>query len=821
MKKLTIFFIVFFCTTISFSQTVYYDAIYLTRFIKESSDGKLSLGPNNNTDNIVEQRLIEEQKLLIELKKLLTDKKNSLPKDKKWPKQDSIKLDSILRILPSIDKNLSELNSIERDTIFNILKRYFPLTNDMKNDKVNEIIHSNTILKNLSCDGIGKETNPINNVSLPNIMNSIGGLDVTNIADGLAKFLVKRTKEELNVAFFSKFKDVLQKSEYRDLQILFPNTWELLDAIGDQIYDYKKYIQNLREAFQIDIKALDVNLPGIIPSHSDFFEKHFELAASLNTACYITRSLKNQVHPADIIDQYPLNEYFIKKNQTDYFNKNWSGAIQTLQLISGSLRTSSKDKERYWVDFKSIKEMLNNKIAFQIYLGLIYQVAKNERYNSIHYEKGTLIDILNKVDFNKDYDNYKNYISNFALKVNDLNEMLINYSKPRNDSIAIENYTRFFKSSVELIEYCTLVSDLPHFKDVVGDIKFRDELKPYFKITYETSDLALDINRRNYSSAVNHAVTIYNLVRTKVVEKDLTNEKDKLATKTISCKQKKTLRKYIRTIGKLDKLAGVPINTDLKTKINDHINSTIKATADQSLIIGKHEDSVKKSSELLKKLTLYGTFMSTIATAKNSDEVEQAIESAALPSGSSRIKRETPFNVSLNAYCGMYAGYERIKGLDRPLSWTYQKINSYGVSAPIGISISTGGHNFAFLCPSHEGHWSYSAFISIIDIGAIASFRFKDSESKSDSGSVSVSQIPKIQLKDIVSPGLFLSFGLPKCPLSVNIGAQLGPNLREVNQATDDKGNKVNLYQNNVYWRYSVSLVVDIPIFNFYTKSKK
>jgi hypothetical protein len=51
------------------------------------------------------------------------------------------------------------------------------------------------------------------------------------------------------------------------------------------------------------------------------------------------------------------------------------------------------------------------------------------------------------------------------------------------------------------------------------------------------------------------------------------------------------------------------------------------------------------------------------------------------------------------------------------------------------------------------------------------------------------------------------------------MGAQVGPNLRKVN-VEDENGDIVNKYQDNVYWRFSVSVVVDIPILNFYTKSR-
>ena len=561
-------------------------------------------------------------------------------------------------------------------------------------------------------------------------LSSIGGLDVTNIASGLAGFLVKRTKTELNVAFFTRFRDVLNKPQYADLKILFPNTWELLDAIGDEIYDYNRYIQNLREAFISDIITLDEHLPGIIPNHEDFFSRHFGLSAGLRSACYVTTSLKYRIHPGDILDGYPV-DYLV--NNGDTIDKNLTGAIQTLQLISGSLRDTASGDANYWVGAEQIRKLVNDRKAFRIWLGLVWQVAGNERYNGIPYKTGSFRDLLGEMDINKDLPAYRDLINGFAWRVGELSELVSVKQKPANDSASFERFAQYFRSAAGLLEYGARVTTLPHFNG--SGEEDAAAIDTYFRIIDETAGLAVEINRKNYSSAVNHAVTIYNLILTKPAEKE-----------------------------------------------------------------------EEASKEMLRKLSQYGAFMASVAAAKTPDEVQEAIESAALPAGSSRIKRETPFNVSLNAYTGLFVGYERITSMGKQPF----EINSYGVAAPVGVAISTGGHSFLCLFPKNEGHWSYSAFISLIDIGAVASFRFQND---------SVSQVPTIQLQDIFSPGLFLSVGIPKCPLSVNLGAQVGPNLRSVN-VPDGNGNMVNKYQNNLYWRFSLSLVVDIPIFNFYTRSK-
>ncbi len=57
-------------------------------------------------------------------------------------------------------------------------------------------------------------------------------------------------------------------------------------------------------------------------------------------------------------------------------------------------------------------------------------------------------------------------------------------------------------------------------------------------------------------------------------------------------------------------------------------------------------------------------------------------------------------------------------------------------------------------------------------------------------------------------------YGVPKYPLSIGIGAQMGPHLRTVR----DNGGAV--MQTNG-WRLGAFIAVDIPIVNLFTTSKK
>jgi hypothetical protein len=195
------------------------------------------------------------------------------------------------------------------------------------------------------------------------------------------------------------------------------------------------------------------------------------------------------------------------------------------------------------------------------------------------------------------------------------------------------------------------------------------------------------------------------------------------------------------------------------------------------------------------RLAKYGSFMANVATAKTADEVAKAIEIAALPVGFSRVKRETIFNVAVNAYVGPFIGYERIRGVD-----SSGKVNSYGITAPIGVSLSKG-YSVLFFNSNHRS--SSSIFFSLFDIGAITAFRFTND---------STEKVPTIQLKDIISPGIYFSHGFGRTPISLNIGYQAGPVLRRVRLDENE--------YSKAYSRISISLVVDIPVFNLYSRSR-
>lgn len=177
-----------------------------------------------------------------------------------------------------------------------------------------------------------------------------------------------------------------------------------------------------------------------------------------------------------------------------------------------------------------------------------------------------------------------------------------------------------------------------------------------------------------------------------------------------------------------------------------------------------------------------------MAQAKDSEDVQKAIEAFALPVGSYSVKRQAAFNVSINSYSGILLGkdYAQVDGKTRGAFST-------GFTAPVGLSVSFG--NVSLL-------WGQSAlglYIPLIDVGAVTRLRF-DSKDNAD-------VLPELSFKNIFSPGLYFTLGIPGSPFSLNLGGQYGPEFKQV-------GGTANFSA----FRVGAGLTIDIPLFNLYTR---
>jgi len=237
---------------------------------------------------------------------------------------------------------------------------------------------------------------------------------------------------------------------------------------------------------------------------------------------------------------------------------------------------------------------------------------------------------------------------------------------------------------------------------------------------------------------------------------------------------------------------GVEFSTSLYTQ--NYANSALVAL---NFIRDTYSDTTMN-----KDLFKYITLIADISHAQNTQEVRTIVDRAILPVGSYAIKRSTGFSVAVNAYAGIAGGHE----------WTNQGSNNWssagaaiGFSLPIGISI-----NWSKGDEDNMAH-SNTFFLSLLDLGAIANYNLGNTE---DDGET-ISTAPEITFANVFSPGISYIYGINKSPISVSLGLQYMPNLREITDASNITLGTADAVQ------LKIGILVDVPLFNVVMKGRE
>lgn len=524
------------------------------------------------------------------------------------------------------------------------------------------------------CNKESPSSTKIFKVNNNNILASLGGLDVTKYADGLAKFLVKRTKEELTISFFDKFKSEFNTKP--DVKKLFPKTSEILDRI-DEIYDYSRYLNLLRESYQNDFNNLPENVEELILGKNDTeIDPKYKLGVQISSK--IIQGLRDKSHPGKILSSIDASRF-------ELLHPDFKNCFIFSQILSESLRdTFSGANTPYWIDGSKILELSQNNELLNIFIGLTIEDLRTKQ-TDLFIRLNDITIVNSVIPFISEFSQLTQGVSSL-IKLNH-DERNIN----QEDIFKYIDYSlKIFQVSKKLLSGFNLTNQCTYNLDMV------------LSVLEVTNSIYANIATKKYSSAIFDLLELIELIPN--------------------------------------------LNQDNK------IDWFMK----------------------------YGSFMAETIAAENSDEVAKVIETYAMPNGSSRVKRNSNFNISLNSYLGLYGGMEDGKSV-------------FGIAAPVGIAFSHGWEK-----------GSISLYITAIDIGAISTFRFNNEED----------DVAKIYLREIISPGAFISYGFKQSPFSLNLGFQRAPLLKRVGSSQ----NEVDLEHNT---RVSLSFLVDIPLLNVYNKTKK
>ncbi|HAD97907.1 MAG TPA: hypothetical protein DCG19_10915, partial [Cryomorphaceae bacterium] len=410
--------------------------------------------------------------------------------------------------LRTLDHRLSEgqVQFLQQDsaTLMDILKNhsvystYQGIAKDFENNPFIALSHS-------ASQSIAPSDQP--NVPSDFSLGGLSGFNVTHIADGLARFLVERTKQELSVAFFEKFKEQLEAQ--RQLQILFPSTFQRLEAIGDDIYRFSAYLESLRTAFQQDLTSLLPHLRQLIqdPSMDQVFAQNPVLRIILSDGLYLVMQLNDDKHIGDALNSYI--SYEASPAHLDSINSNIYPSLALLNTISQSLRNDTPANGSYWVRSQDFAE-LKDEVTLKLYLGLLYQqleLFEIEHNQQLRIGNRPVLDFLEKgnQDFSKFRDTAIALISPVVQEGKEI-DVKLSYILNLQQQGQKANYTDFYELMQASLNFLETVKKT--YQLVSGE-KVPLGFDRFLKLTHSLGDMYVDINEKRYASAVSELVSLY------------------------------------------------------------------------------------------------------------------------------------------------------------------------------------------------------------------------------------------------------------------------------------------------------------------------
>lgn len=628
------------------------------------------------------------------------------------------------------------------------------------------------------------ESNAFGSNAVQSIAAFAGGIDVTDLANAVSAFLIKRAKQELTIAFFERFRKFSEKNP--EFEILFPKTTNTLKGLLS--FSYPKMLPALQTAFLDDLDKVTEKIDNVmeLPRYQTLLANFPEIKICLRSIKIVHELEVGYSNAAEILREFSAFPEWQASNSTEAF-KNAGSMLAVATIFSESIRNNpdSSGTEAVWINAKELKELVTTPLLFDIYLSLVYQKIKHDKITFYDKNTGTntLADLIKTNT--ESIISFRSNLNEFFVLVSQVNGVVNNIAdkKAAHTAITNEDYYNYINTSVDIVQGSV---------EIINDYVKTPVSMDVFPVVRKANDIFKDGYSKQYAQLFSDLVDEFDLIA-KLTDKRTEFEtlKNKSGITDYAGSEKKTVATMVKNTASF---------TEIKEKSIETIEEGLKATANPNLTTALGHYRLKQLVHFLKELKPYGLFMANVVAAQKPEDMQAALENAVLPVGSSSIKKNTVSNLSVQAYLGAY-----LSDKDNSFSaWT----SKFGVIAPIGISYTPG-----FL--SWKSGGSVSLFGSLLDLSAIVDYKLKKDSTITANGTTSaISKDYKVKLGQIFSPGVFVVYGFfGNLPLSIGAGGQYGPGLSKINV---DNTTVIN----NPSWRWSVFLAVDIPLFNLHNSVK-
>ncbi|MDW3191048.1 MAG: hypothetical protein R8G66_01750 [Cytophagales bacterium] len=619
---------------------------------------------------------------------------------------------------------------------------------------------------------------------IESLAGRVSGINVTNVATGVSRFLIERANEEVNILFFNKFKKFLEKNQ--EAATLFPLSTNFIT--NTEPFQYAILIQSFKEAFKEDIANLVTNMDGLfeLEKYKGFGENFPQAYAGLAAAASVSKLANGASFPDVIKHLGAFDNPSSSGKATDLYT-----SIKLMSILSESVRSNVEGEG--WVAVADInRDIIADNDTRQIFMGLIYERVQGLAFS----DKQKVQDILDKARQNgDDFRILLGYFRSIKQKWDGILALQqeIKDKKQKNEKVEYMEYYNFFEANINVIEQLldinSVITNLggnPH--QVAG----LSSTKDYLQLMRKGNQIYKNVSEKNYSSAVLNFVIVYKAIfGTGTLEYSDSKEQMKtfLAKKNVKFKGALSFKKGLKKTYRKEYLKDLGISVS-------QVNKQYK------------QNRVGISNS---KFLKYATFMASVAEAEGPNDVKNILRAAALPAGGSSIKKNSVFNISLQSYLGLYYNSNH----DRSISNAWN--NELGVIAPIGVSLNWGAGKYG----------SVGVMASFFDLGAIVDYEIRRDTTTTmttttdenmqtimvETETIQSETDYKVELGQIFSPGLYIVYGFGlNVPLTLGAGFQYGPGLTEINDA--------NAIIGKPDWRLNIFMAFDIPIFTIINNSK-
>ncbi len=766
MKKFVLFVVVNLLHIMSFAQIAYYDAIELSKKLSVNSQFDSSYTSYIGTlKKYVPENYVEKSN-----KEIVKYFHNNNPFFRGY----------FNLLIDSYDKK-ANLKMVD-------IKSLAPKDLQKHSDAIKEVDHIIGL-----AEGINEKAEKFD-------IDPVAGISVANIAEGLAMFMIERAKDELNVAFFERFKKFTEEND--EIKLLFPITTQRLSNILS--FHYSQMLTQLREAFYEDLNNLPDHVIKLLEEGENFkdLKQLPEAVIAINSIKFIRQI--EYLSPPELIKQLPQVLSDIDLNKLDNDGRqnyeNFKSSLELTVIFSESVTDTSDN--RNWVSSSDFyNKVLKNEATTLIFLGLVYQQIKDKPIKI----NGTLV--ADHIKEQNDSLWYKDRVMEFIHLINKIDDTAKEINQAKKENIKVDNN--------QVYSYINTFLDVASFgnKFIEKYNSGKNAYNDYLEYARYANEIYKFTYQQQYSSAVMSSVELFkailsninktadipdnefNIIDTakfvtgyiKSNEFNILLKKEKRQICRVKRDVKREIRKEKRYYIKTERAKIPPTKSRAELRrffIEKYNQEDVKKLIQDYAVVEQNE--LKWLEDLIK----YGNFMAGLVHADTPEDAKNLIQSVALPSGSTTIKKNSNFNVSINGYLG--ASYRFDYESKAETAWNAQ----WAVSAPIGISLSTGFRKGG----------SLSLTGVLIDVGAIVDYQLSNDSTYINS---------EITLGNLFSPGGYIVYGMAwDLPISIGVGAQYGPGLTSI-----DSGN--NAVINSPNWRFGAFISVDIPFFNIYNKPKR